>query len=103
MNATLPTKTSFELAIQLNREPISSAEELFEAAMEIQAVTEEMMKVPAYLNLIDAIHNTLEHSKFSESCEGKIYMLANFCAQMFCHGWAAGRQEVMDSVVERVR
>jgi hypothetical protein len=101
MEAATPSIAAFRTAIAMISETEISTEVLEETIdKDLQAIT-RMLALDEYVALTQRFHNYLHHSAAKQSCILQFSALSSLMAKMFTAGYAAGRQEVIDSEVER--
>jgi hypothetical protein len=104
MNNAYPSKESIELGLKL----VGNTPDEFVSPVVIQEESANQMqsfgKSEMFIALGVGIHEEMCHSEpFAGNCPLQINLLFAIMAKMFWAGWSAGRQEVIDAEVSRMK
>jgi hypothetical protein len=95
-----PTKESVEMGMRLVA--VTSTEEANAVVVEeVEAQAKVFGAIPGFMGLCESLHGHMSHGMFAGNCAGQRSLLFGIMCKMFCAGWAAGRQEVMDEQVKQ--
>ncbi len=100
-----PTRESVELGLKLAAiDIIESGVDLLDGAMEEAiAVQQNFRPVEKFAALAHGVHETMCHHPTMGGCHFQTQLLYAIMAKMFIAGWSAGRQEVIDDELKRMR
>src|SRR4051812_49341386 len=102
MDALIPTLESFRAAIAMISETDPLPGTVEDAVLKDLQATATMLDVEEYVVIAARFHTFLHHGPAKKSCLIHYSALSSLMAKMFTAGYSAGRQEVIDSEVERI-
>jgi|SRR5579862_5997389 len=97
-----PTLKSLDIGLKKMQMHIHDCDAQLAMATEDHQKQIEFLDDPRFKSLVSAFHNMLHHQPPVEgNCDMQKQFLLAIMTKLFCAGYAAGRQEVMDEFVSR--
>ena len=97
-----PTLKSLEIGLKTMQVEIHDRDAQLQMATEDQKSQLQFLDEPRFKALVAAFHNMLHHQAPIEgNCDMQKQFLLAIMTKLFCAGWFAGRQELMDEFISQ--
>ena len=97
-----PTVKSLEIGLLTLQVPINDCDAQLQMAHDDHVKQLEFVEDPRFRAMVNAFHQMLHHQAPIEgNCDMQKQFLLAIMTKLFCAGWAAGRQELMDEFISQ--